>query len=64
MRGQVPDDIDVVLKEAEVYAGRIVIIQFAQNAIVHELANLSDRARKQERVIDHQDPILSLRQLD
>ena len=53
MRSEVPDDVDVVLEEAEVDAGGVVIIKLAENALVDHLANFADGAGEEEGVIDH-----------
>src|SRR5215831_15924587 len=53
VRRQVPDNIDVMLKQTQVDAKRIVIIEITQRSIVHELADLPDRACEKERMIHH-----------
>jgi hypothetical protein len=51
---EIPDDVHVVLKQAEVHAHGIVVIQLAQLARRHERRDLAHGPRIHERVVDHQ----------
>ncbi len=53
VRGEVPDDVDIVLEEAEVDARGIVIEELAEDALVDHLADFADGASEEEGVIDH-----------
>ena len=64
VRGQVPQDADVVLKQPEVDARGIVVIERAESAVVDEVADLPDSSAEQERVVDHDLQVLPVRQLD
>ena len=52
---QVPDHIYVVLKETQIHAHRIVIVDVTQSIGGDQLANLSYRARVNEGVVHHED---------
>ena len=64
MGRQVPDDADVVLKEAQIHSRGIVVVEVAEDARVDELAHFSHGAGEEERVIHHDPEILALGQLD
>ncbi len=53
VRSKVPDDVHIVLEKAEIHPGGIVVVQFAERAVVQKLADLLHRPSKQEGVIDH-----------
>src|SRR5215469_16673737 len=53
VRGEVPDDIYVVLEQSEVHAKRVVVVQVAQGPRIDQFADLLDRACEQERMVDH-----------
>src|SRR4029453_16223541 len=53
MRREIPYHADVVLKQPEVYARGIEIVQRTQRALVHDLADLAHGATEEKRVIDH-----------
>jgi hypothetical protein len=55
MDGQVPDHIYIVLKQAEIHAHRIVIVNVPQSIGSDQLANLPYRACINERMVHHQD---------
>src|SRR5450755_4069203 len=60
MRSKIPDHVDIVLKEAEVNAQGIVVIQVAESAFVCQLADFLDGTRKQEGVVDHDLQVLTV----
>src|SRR5439155_6477392 len=64
VRGQIPDDVDVVLKEPKVDAGGVVVVEAAQDSLIHELSHLAHGAGEQEGVVHHDDQILPLCELD
>ena len=64
VRRQVPDDVDVVLEQAQVDARGIVIEELAEDALVDHLADLADGAGEEEGVIDHDLQILGGGQID
>src|SRR6266403_2918613 len=64
MRRQVPDDVDVMLKQSQIHTGRVVIIKGAESSIVHQLADPFDRSGEQEGVINHDLQVLALRQFN
>src|SRR5580700_6672212 len=64
MRRQVPNDIDVVLEEAEIYARGIVIVKLAEGAIVDELTDALDGPGEEKGVIHHDLQVLAFRELD
>src|SRR5215472_4574014 len=53
VRGQVPDNVDVVLEKAKVYTQRIVVIQIAQFLSIHEFPDFLDGAGEEEGVVHH-----------
>ncbi len=57
MDRQIPNDIDIMLEQAEIDSDRIVVIQIAQIAVIDELANLANGAGIDEGVIDMQNEI-------
>ena len=61
---KIPDDAHVVLKEAEVDARRVEVIERTERAGVDELANLPDSAAEKKRVVYHDLEVLAIRQLD
>ena len=54
---QVPEDVDVLLDQAEVRPDRVDVIDLAELARAHELAERLDRRGETERVIGHHDEI-------
>ena len=63
MHGQIPDDADVVLEKPEIHSHRVVVVDVAEVTAVHDLTDFPDRARVDERVIDHQHPAAPLRKV-
>ena len=61
VRREVPDDADVVLKQAEVHARRVEVVERPERAGVDDLADLPHRAAEQERVVDHDLQVLARR---
>ena len=55
MRGEVEDDVDVVLVQAQVEAGTVDVVHLAQFLVLHQLAELPDGGVVFERVPDHED---------
>src|SRR5262249_33730462 len=64
VRRQVPDHVDVALKEAQVDANAIDVIEIAQLAVVDKLLDAADSVVKQVSVIDHEDALVPLGQGD
>ncbi len=52
MNCQIPHDIHIRLKQAEIYSHRIIIIQFADVPFIYQFANLAHGTCINERVID------------
>ena len=64
MGREVPDDVDVMLEQAEIHSRRVEVIERSQRAAVDELTDLPDGAVEHERVIDHELEVFPLCQLD
>jgi hypothetical protein len=64
VRGEVPEDVDVRLEEAEVHPDRIEVIEIPHLAAVDDLLHLAHGARVDERVVDHQHEALPVGQLE
>ncbi len=64
MRSEVPDDVDVVLKEAEIDPHRIKIVNITEPARRDDLLHLADGSRIDERVIDEEFKVLLFGDLD
>ena len=64
VRRQIPDDVDVVLKQSEVHPRRVEVVERPQRAAVDELPDLPDRAAEEERVVHHDLEVLPVGQLD
>ena len=64
VRRQIPQHADVVLKQPQVDARRIVVVERTKRAVVDEIADLSDRPAEQEGVVHHDLQVLPLRQLN
>src|SRR4029453_1122777 len=58
--GQVPEDVDVRLDEAEVDADRVEVLQVAQGAVVDKLAELTHRRGVAVGVVAHQHQALTV----
>ena len=63
VNGEIPDDADVVLEQAQVYADRVVVIHIPK-AVVDELAHLSDRTGVHERVINREHQLATFSFID
>ena len=63
MRRQVPGDVDVFLKEAQIEPARRDVLHFANITRIDDLFHAPHGRRKQERVPHHQHQPLALRQL-
>ena len=63
MRGKVPDDIYVVLKQAEVHSCGVVVVEFAKFAGIDELLDLPHRSGEQEGMVHHDLEMLALGQV-
>ena len=64
VRREIPDDADVVLKQSEVDASRIEVVERAERARFDDLPNLPDRAVEEEGVVHHDLQVLAVGQLD
>ena len=64
MDRQVPEHVDVVLKESEIDADRVVVVQATETALVDQVFDPAHRIRVDEGVVDHQYEIASLGFLD
>ena len=64
VRRQVPNHVDIMLKQAEVDARGIVIEELSEDALVDQLADLPDGASEKERVIDHDLQLPGGREID
>ena len=53
-----------MLKESQVHAGGIVIVELSKDALVDELADLPDSAREEEGVVHHDLEVFALGQID
>ena len=63
VRSEVPDDVYVVLEQAQVDACRIVVVELTEDTIVDQLTHL-DGASEQEGVVHHDLQVLAFRQFD
>jgi len=64
VRGQVPNDANVMLEKTQVHSPRIVVVQITEGSAVIQLSDFSNRAREQECVIHHDFQVLTRGQLD
>src|SRR5215510_13737647 len=64
VRRQVPDDVHVVLKEPQVDASGIVVVEPPQDPAVDQFLDLADGTAEQKRVIHHDLQIFAVSQLD
>ena len=64
VRGQVPDDVDVALEEAEVDSDGVEVEQVSYTAVGDDLFYLANSARVDEGVIHHQREAARFGQLD
>ncbi len=64
MRRQIPDDVDVVPKKAQVDADGIDVIKVAQFPVFHQLFDSANRGIEKISVVDHEDSLFSSRQID
>ncbi len=62
--GEVPDDVDIVLEEAEVDAGGVVIVELAEGAFVDHFADAADGAGEEEGVVHHDLQVFALGEFD
>ena len=62
--GEVPNDVDIVLKQAKIYPCGVIIKEFPQFIIIDELADFLDRPSEEERVVHHEPEILFTRQFN
>src|SRR5712692_9951067 len=60
MRGEVPNDIYVMLEQSQVDAGRIVVVEIPEHTVVDELAHSLHCPGEQESVIHHDLQVLAL----
>src|SRR5207244_7589997 len=64
VRRQIPEHIDVALKQAEINPDRIEVQQIAELAARNDLLDLSHRTGVHESVIDHKSAPIALCQFD
>src|SRR5579872_894520 len=64
MRGQIPDDVDVMLEEAKIHPHGIVVIEISERILIQKFTDFSDRWCKQERMIHHDLQVLFFCKLD
>ena len=64
MRREIPYDADIMLKEAEVHARRVEVVERTERATLDNLPNLPDGAAEEKGVVHHDLQILPLCQLD
>ena len=64
MGSKVPDNIDVVLKEAKIDPGGVVIVEAAKGGVVDEFPDLLHRTGKEKGVVDHDRQVLLFRQVN
>ena len=64
VRGEVPDDVDVALENAQVQPGAVDVEHIAQHAALDDLFHLVDAGRILEGVVHHQDLAVLLRKRD
>src|SRR5215472_7784719 len=64
VRSKVPYDVDVMLKETEIDARRVVVIQISQNPVVDKLPDLLHCPREEKGVVHHDPEISPCRNLD
>src|SRR5262249_56981804 len=62
--GEIPYDIDVVLKEAEVDTGRVVVVQLAEGIFVQQFSDFAYRTSEQKSVVHHYLQVLLFSQFD
>ena len=53
MRSQIPDHINVMLKQPEINPGRIVVVEFAKSVFLQQLLDFAHSAGEQKRVVHH-----------
>src|SRR5438270_682622 len=56
VRSEVPEDVHVVLDEAQVDANAVDVIDVAERASVYQFLDLSNRGAVDERVVHHEHP--------
>src|SRR5262249_31655732 len=61
---EIPEDVRVVLEQAEVEARRVAVVDAAQISRLYQTAQLCDRRVEHEGVSRHQDPLLAVGQCD
>jgi hypothetical protein len=62
VHGEIPDDVDVVLEQAEVHARGVVVVHLAQIARLDERSHRAHGRRVDERVIDEDHASMGLGQ--
>ncbi len=61
---EIPDHVDIVLKQAEVDSGGIVVIELSERSFLDHLPYAPDGAGEEERVIHHDPEVLAFRQFN
>ena len=64
VRRQIPDDVRIMLEEAQVHSRRVIVIKLAENPRIHQFTNLPNRAIKEKRVVDHDAEVLPCGEID
>src|SRR5690554_4206607 len=54
VRSEVPDYVNVVLKESQVHPGGVVVVELSELAVVDQFLHLANRAGEKKGVVDHQ----------
>src|SRR5262245_25252749 len=64
MRSEIPNDGNIMLKEAQIDSGRIIIVKVAESSVIDELSYLFYSTGEQEGVVHHDFEILTIRQFN
>src|SRR5579875_1338891 len=64
MRCKVPYDIDIVLEQAQIYPGGIVVIQFPKSALIDKLSDFFNCSCEEEGVVHHYEQPLGQRRFN
>src|SRR5579872_1966007 len=64
MRGQIPDDVDVMLEEAKIHPHGIVVIEISERILIQKFTDFSDRRCEQEGMVHHDLQVLFFRKFD
>ncbi len=64
MRGEIPDDVDVMLEESEVDSDAIDVVDLAQLAVFDQFLDFANGVIEKISMIHHQNPLAAVRQVD